>query len=321
MNQAACLRTAPRRLRTLTEPPPPLPAQAPLEAGVLPSVGAPVTIVYMPECSPSHPLDAAAGGGLWAAQRASRTRDAWDDSGAPAPPLGRVSTSGSVISLVSSSVCSSAPDSCRGRASEASSCASGAAGAAAGAAAGRRAGAGRGRPPSGGSSCGGSVCSGASGGFGGLSPDEPLARLKVGAVIGAGNFGRCDPRAPLLCAAHGRPFGKGHGARELAAPRRSTPTYMLTHPHTSHCCTPVPITRVHIGSYHGAAVAVKVTDARADGPEPGAAHEAELSRALSHPCIVRTLVWQEVEGEVSARRHPPPEPRARRSRPAGLLEA
>lgn len=55
--------------------------------------------------------------------------------------------------------------------------------------------------------------------------------------------------------------------------------------------------RVHIGSYFGTQVAVKVVNAaERRSTATGAPLEAELSAALSHPNVVRTLAWSESAG-------------------------
>ncbi|KIZ04237.1 Mitogen-activated protein kinase kinase kinase 11 [Monoraphidium neglectum] len=95
-----------------------------------------------------------------------------------------------------------------------------------------------------GSSCGAAVASGRAARLS-LSGDDALSQLRLGAVLGAGNFGR-----------------------------------------------------VYMGTYHGAPVAVKALDTVTQrDPQSGAALEAELSAALSHPNIVRTLAWHEANGQ------------------------
>jgi hypothetical protein len=54
-----------------------------------------------------------------------------------------------------------------------------------------------------------------------------------------------------------------------------------------------------MGTYHGAPVAVKALDTVTQrDSQSGVALEAELSAALSHPNIVRTLAWHEANGQV-----------------------
>ncbi|KIZ04238.1 hypothetical protein MNEG_3718 [Monoraphidium neglectum] len=78
-----------------------------------------------------------------------------------------------------------------------------------------------------------------------LSGDDAVAQLRLGAVLGAGTFGR-----------------------------------------------------VYMGTYHGAPVAVKALDTVTQrDSQSGVALEAELSAALSHPNIVRTLAWHEANGQ------------------------